>query len=101
MFRILVAEDDAELRQLFCRVLTRSGFTPVPACDGGEALELLAAGRIDLIVSDIMMPRVDGYELVQTLRDDGCQLPVLLISAKERFQDLQLGFLSGAVDYMV
>ena len=88
VFRILVAEDDLELRQLFCRVLVRSGFTPLEAAD-------------DLIVSDIMMPRMDGYALVRTLRGSGSKLPVLMITARDGFQDLQSGFLSGADDYMV
>ncbi len=101
MFRILVAEDDAQLRQLFCRVLTRSGFAPIPAADGQEALDLLEREYVDLIISDIMMPRVDGYELVQTLRDGGSQIPVLMITAKDRFQDMQMGFLSGTDDFMV
>ncbi len=101
MFRILVAEDDAQLRQLFCRVLTRSGFAAIPAADGQEALDLLEREYVDLIISDIMMPRVDGYELVQTLRDGGSQIPVLMITAKDRFQDMQMGFLSGTDDFMV
>ncbi len=101
VFKILIAEDDAQLRQLFCRVLTRSGFSPLPVCDGQEALDLLEKETVDLIVSDIMMPRVDGYELVQTLRDGGSQVPVLMITAKDRFQDMQLGFLSGTDDFMV
>lgn len=101
MFRILIAEDDAELRQLFCRVLTRSGFTPIPVADGREALDVLEKEIVDLIVSDIMMPRMDGYELVQTLREGGSNIPVLMITAKDRFQDMQMGFLSGTDDYMV
>lgn len=101
MFRILIAEDDAELRQMFCRVLTRSGFQPIPVADGQEALEVLERDFVDLIVSDIMMPRVDGYELVQALREAGSNIPVLMITAKARFQDMQLGFLSGTDDFMV
>ena len=101
MFRILIAEDDAELRQLFCRVLTRNGFTALGAADGAEALELLAHEYIDLIVSDIMMPRMDGYALVRRLRAEGNPVPVLMITARDGFQDLQFGFLSGADDYMV
>ncbi len=101
VFRILVAEDDLELRQLFCRVLVRSGFTPLEAADGVEALELLEHHAVDLIVSDIMMPRMDGYALVRTLRGSGSKLPVLMITARDGFQDLQSGFLSGADDYMV
>lgn len=101
MFKILVAEDDAELQQLFCRVLTRSGFTAVGVPDGAAALEVLEKEYIDLIVSDIMMPRMDGYELVRTLREADNRMPVLMITAREGFQDLQYGFLSGADDYMV
>ena len=101
MFQILIAEDDAQLRQRFCRVLQRSGFTPIPAADGQEALEILEREVVDLIVSDIMMPRVDGYELVQALRESGIQIPVLMITAKDRFQDMQMGFLSGTDDFMV
>ena len=101
MFRILVAEDDGELQQLFCRVLTRSGFTAFGVADGVEALELMAHEQIDLVVSDIMMPRMDGYALVRQLRAEGNSVPVLMITARDGFQDLQFGFLSGADDYMV
>ena len=101
MFRILVAEDDSELRQLFCRVLTRNGFTAFGAADGAEALELMEHEYIDLVISDIMMPRVDGYALVRRLRAAGNPVPVLMITARDGFQDLQFGFLSGADDYMV
>ena len=71
MFKILVAEDDAELQQLFCRVLTRNGFDALGVSDGAEALETLEHEYIDLIISDIMMPRMDGYALVRSLRDAG------------------------------
>ena len=101
MFKILVAEDDTELQQLFCRVLTRNGFTAIGVPDGAAALELLDREYIDLIVSDIMMPRMDGYALIQSLRSSGNNVPVLMITAKDSFQDMQLGFLSGADDYMV
>lgn len=101
MFRILVAEDDDELRQLFCRVLTRSGFTAIGVSDGREALEALEHGQIDLLVSDIMMPRMDGYALARELREAGYQLPILMITARDEFRDMQTGFQSGADDYMV
>ena len=101
MFKILVAEDDAELQQLFCRVLTRSGFTAIGVPDGVAALEMLEKEYIDLIVSDIMMPRMDGYTLVRSLRDTGNNIPVLMITAKDSFQDMQFGFLAGTDDYMV
>lgn len=101
MFRILVAEDDGELREMFCRVLSRNGFSPVAACDGQEALEVLEREYIDLIVSDIMMPRLDGYALVRQLREAGIETPVLMITAKDSFADMRQGFLSGTDDYMV
>ncbi len=101
MFKILVAEDDAELQQLFCRVLTRSGYTAIAVPDGVAALETLEKEYIDLIVSDIMMPRMDGYTLVRSLRDTGNNIPVLMITAKDSFQDMQFGFLAGTDDYMV
>ena len=101
MFKILVAEDDEQLRQLFCRVLSRNGFTAIPAKDGQDALEKLEQEYVDLVVSDIMMPRVDGYALVRALRENDDRIPVLMITAKDSFQDMQHGFLSGADDYMV
>ena len=87
MFKILVAEDDAELRQLFCRVLTRHGFQPIGAADGVEALQVLERDYIDLIVSDIMMPQLDGYALVRGLRDSGNTIPVLMITARDYLLD--------------
>ena len=101
MFKILVAEDDEQLRHLFCRVLSRNGFTAIPAVDGQDALEIMEKEYVDLVVSDIMMPRLDGYALVSALRDSGDRIPVLMITAKDSFQDMQHGFLSGADDYMV
>ena len=76
MFRILIAEDDAALSQLFSRVLVRSGYLPFTAADGQEALDILEREYIDLIISDIMMPRMDGYTLVRQLRDAGNTLPI-------------------------
>ncbi len=101
MFRIMIAEDDNELRQLFCRVLTRNGFTAIGVADGIEALETLEHETIDLIVSDIMMPRMDGFALVRTLREANNFLPVLMITARDGFSDMQSGFLAGADDYLV
>ncbi len=101
MFRILIVEDDNELRQLFCRVLTRNGFTSIGVADGIAALEALEHESIDLIVSDIMMPRMDGYALAKTLREAGNELPLLMITAKDGFSDMQSGFLAGADDYLV
>ena len=101
MFRIIVAEDDAALQKLFCKVLDRNGFSVVGVSDGLEALELMEREFVDLIVSDIMMPRMDGYTLVQTLREGGSTVPVLMITARDAFRDMEHGFRSGADDYMV
>lgn len=101
MFHVLVVEDDVKLRSLFCTVLNRSGYLAVPAADGKEALKLLDTEYIDLIISDVMMPGMDGYELIRTLRGNGYTLPILIITAKERFEDKQEGFLAGTDDYMV
>ncbi|NQX45532.1 response regulator transcription factor [Paenibacillus tritici] len=101
MFNILVVEDDAKLRQLFCTVLTRNGYRALPAVNGEDALDVLDKEYIDLIICDIMMPRMDGFELTQTLRDNNQQLPVLMVTARENFADKQQGFLVGIDDYMV
>ncbi len=101
MFKILIVEDDTELRQLFQRVLARNGYLVRGVSNGRDALDALDQEYTDLIISDIMMPVMDGYELVQTLRDAGSQIPILMITAKDAFDDMRLGFLSGTDDYMV
>ena len=101
MLKILIAEDDRELRQLFAHVLTKHGYTVSGVSDGQQALEAMSGDYFDLIISDIMMPVVDGYELVRQLRQTGCITPVLMITAKDAFDDMRLGFQSGVDDYMV
>lgn len=101
MFQILIVEDDRELRQLFGHVLTKNGYEVKGVSNGKEALEALDDGYFDLIISDIMMPVMDGYELVRTLRETNHTIPVLMITAKDAFIDMQMGFLSGTDDYMV
>lgn len=101
MFKILIAEDDRELCQLFHRVLSNNGYQTICVSDGKQALDVLDREYIDLIISDIMMPNMDGYELVSSLRDSGNGIPVLMITAKETFYDMQRGFSSGTDDYMV
>ncbi len=101
MFNILVAEDDSEMRTLFCKVLERGGYKPFPASDGEEALEIMDREYIDLLICDVMMPNVDGFELTQMLRDSKYNLPILMITAKGSFADKSQGFASGADDYMV
>ena len=101
MINILVVEDDIKLNKLFCTVLNRNNYHTFSATDGAEALEILDKEYIDLIVSDIMMPNMDGYELTRTLRDADYDLPILMITAKENFKDKQKGFNMGIDDYMV
>ena len=101
MNRILIVEDEVELRQLFARVLEKNGYQVVTAENGAEALRILGLGYVDLIISDIMMPVMDGNALVRALRDDGVKTPVLMITAKSTLDDMREGFLSGTDDYMV
>lgn len=101
MFNILVVEDDKELCQLFRTVLKKNGYRTTNARDGVEALDILDKEYIDLIISDVMMPNMDGFELVKTVREAQFGLPILMITAKESFQDKQRGFLLGIDDYMV
>lgn len=101
MFNVLVVEDDSKLRQLFCTVLTKNGYHALSAANGEDALAVLDKEYIDLLICDIMMPQMDGFELTQTLRDNNQQLPILMVTAKENFADKQKGFLVGIDDYMV
>lgn len=101
MLKILIAEDDHELRRLFAHVLIKNGYTVKEVTNGKEALDAIDTDYYDLIISDIMMPIVDGYQLVRMLRDAGNNTPVLMITAKDAFDDMRLGILSGADDYMI
>lgn len=101
MFKILIAEDDRELRQLFEHVLSKNSYAVTGVSNGLEALQALEDSYYDLIISDIMMPVMDGYEMVRSLREAGHHLPVLMITAKTAFDDMRQGFLSGSDDYMV
>ena len=100
MFNILVADDDKNTRLLFDAVLTAEGYRVFTAADGEEALELLDREHIDLVVLDIMMPKMDGYEFTKTLRSANNELPILMVSAKQLPADRKQGFLVGTDDYM-
>lgn len=101
MFNILVVEDNADMRELFCTVLSDSGYHAIPALDGMDALGIMDKEYINLIVADIMMPNMDGYELTRSLRAANYDLPILMVTAKDQFEDIQRGFRSGTDDYMV
>ncbi|MBR1393297.1 MAG: response regulator transcription factor [Ruminococcus sp.] len=101
MFQILIVEDDASLRKLMHAALKQNGYEPYTAEDGEKALDLLEKTNIDLVISDIMMPNMDGYELTEQLRRANYNFPILLVTAKETFEDKQRGFNAGVDDYMV
>lgn len=101
MVNILVVEDDKNLRKLMIAVLNQNNYNVLSASDGVEALEILDTSHVDLIISDIMMPNMDGYELTDQLRKSNYNLPILMVTAKETFEDKKKGFLIGADDYMV
>lgn len=101
MFNILVVEDDADMRELFCTVLEDGGYRCISASDGEEALEISASEYIDLVVADIMMPNMDGYELISALRSAKKDIPVLIVTAKDQFDDMEKGFCAGCDDYMI
>ena len=101
MFHLLIVEDDKELRELFCAVLSDNGYTAIPAANGAEALEILDKAFIDLIISDILMPEMNGLELTRELREANYTLPILMITAKDSPLDKRAGFHAGTDDYMV
>lgn len=101
MLKILIVEDDYELRQLFSHVLIKNGYTVKGVSNGQEALDAIDVSYYDLIISDVMMPIMDGFEFVRQLRNSGNSIPVLMITAKDTFDDMRQGFLSGTDDYMV
>lgn len=101
MFDILVAEDDFKLNRIYCSALQDADFHTFAAYNGEEAMELVAEHPMDLVISDIMMPGIDGYTLTKHLRNEFPEMPILMISAKEAYQDKRDGFLAGIDDYMV
>ena len=100
MFNILVVEDDKNLRKLITTYLQRNKYNTYEATNGEEALNVLDQSYIDLIVSDIMMPKMDGYELIKSLREAKYDVPILIITAKSEIEDKKEGFLLGADDYI-
>lgn len=100
MFRILVVDDDKNTRKLLQAVLEQEGYQVVTAENGEAALEAMDQNYIDLVVLDIMMPKMDGYEFTRTLRQCNNHLPILMVSAKQLPSDKKQGFLVGTDDYM-
>lgn len=101
MFNILVVEDDRNQRKLIEAALTREGYRVLTAGDGDQALSVMDSERVDLVVTDIMMPNVDGFQLTQLLREANMNMPILVVTAREGFPDKERGFRLGVDDYMV
>ncbi len=100
MFRILVVDDDKNMRMLFKALLEREKYTVFTAENGEDALRVMDEEYIDLVILDIMMPKMDGYEFTKTLREVDNNLPILMVSAKQLPEDKQKGFLVGTDDYI-
>ncbi|MBE5761500.1 MAG: response regulator transcription factor [Clostridiales bacterium] len=101
MFKILVVEDDERLLKLMSAVLRKNGYDALTAPNGVEALEVMDQNHIDLIISDIMMPKMDGYQFTRQLREGGYTQPILMVTAKDDFDAKLRGFTAGTDDYMV
>ena len=99
MATVLIAEDDRNMR-LLTQARLADLYTVVTACDGLEALEAIHRGGIDMVVADIMMPRMDGYELLKAIRAEGNTIPFLFLTAKEALGDKEYGFSLGTDDYI-
>lgn len=100
MFNILIVEDDPSTRKLLSAVLKSNGYNALTSVNGLDALEVLEHNHVDLMVIDVMMPKMNGYELTQTLRESGSQIPMLMLSAKQAVADIKQGFIVGIDDYM-
>ena len=100
MFHVLVAEDNENTRKLMETVLRRNGYEVFTARDGEEALRVMDEHHIDIVLLDVMMPKVDGYAFTQELRESGINTPILMVTAKQLPADKHKGFLVGTDDYM-
>ena len=101
MFKILVVEDDKELNNTVCSFLNQSGYEAVGCLDANEAYNVMYNNTFDLIVSDIMMPNVDGFEFAKTVRELNEDIPILFMTARDDFASKQRGYRIGIDDYMV
>ena len=100
MSTILVVDDNDRICDLIGIYLTKEGHTVLKASDGKEAFDIMENKKIDLIITDVMMPAIDGYELTESLRDAGYMMPILMITVKDSLADKKKGFLHGVDDYM-
>lgn len=101
MFKILVVEDDRALNRALCSFLTSGGYASVAAYNAAEAYDAMYEDFFDLIVSDIMMPNIDGFEFAEAVREINPDIPILFVTAKDDFASKRRGFQAGIDDYMV
>ena len=101
MFKILVVEDDTDLNQTVCSFLNQSGYEATGCVDAGKAYDAMYNNTFDLIVSDIMMPGIDGYEFAKTVRGLDENIPILFMTARDDFASKQQGYRIGIDDYMI
>ena len=101
MFQILVVEDDRELNRTVCAYLNQNGYQATGCLNAVEAYDAMYGNLFDLIISDIMMPDVDGFAFVETVRDQNKDIPILFMTARDDFASKQRGFRAGVDDYMV
>ncbi len=101
MFKILVVEDDADLNRSVCSFLTQSGYEATGCLNAEDAFDAMYDNVFDLIVSDIMMPGIDGFELVKSVREINAEIPILFMTARDDFAAKQCGYRVGVDDYMV
>ncbi len=101
MFNILVVDDQAHIRRLYEYTLEKNGYQPYSAGDGEQALRLMESTHIDLVILDLMMPTMDGYAFLKTMRAGGSNIPVLIITARDSAEDIRKSFTLGTDDYMV
>ena len=101
MFKILVLEDDKDLNRTVCSFLNQSGYEAVGCLNANEAYDTMYGNTFDLIVSDIMMPEVDGFEFAKTVRSLNENIPILFMTARDDLASKQKGYRIGIDDYMV
>ena len=100
MIRILVAEDDTAMNKLICSMLAEKGYEPLPCFDGAQAISAYENQPVDMVITDVMMPKADGYELAQEVRRQDRHIPILFMTALDDKISQQRGFRSGADDYV-
>lgn len=101
MTKILICEDDVDLNSFASSHLTERGYDVTSAFDGDEALALISSGEYSLLLSDIMMPKINGFELARRLRDEGCNIPIIFMTARDDKASQMFGYELGIDDYIV